>query len=135
MAPSPRDLCIHEPVDRMVPIERVPIPQGIRIRSYLATAVSHVATSRRSASGPSRGTSIHTDLDDAALARLGIAWVEFAHTLSDTEMVFACDGRIYRLAGWQDVPADRYLAKAKLLTDLNADKFTLLEAPPEALRW
>lgn len=132
---SPRDVRIYEPLDRMVPIERVRLPPAVRVRSYLAPTLSHVAATRRSASTPSRGTSIHADLDDAALARHGVTWVEFAHTLSETDMVFACDGRVYRLTGWRDVPADRTFDEAKLLVDLSADKFTLLEAPPEAMRW
>jgi hypothetical protein len=128
---SDRDLSIFEPLDRMVPIANVGLPPGVRARSYLASTLSKLATQRRSASGPN----IQVALDPEAMARSGITWFEFAHALSDQEMVFACDGRVYRLEGWRDLPADRYFAQARLLADLNGDRFTLRAAPPEAMRW
>ena len=128
---SERDLCIHEPLDRMVAIEHVPMPPGVRVRSHRVSSLSHAATRRRSAGGPN----IRVALDPEAMARNGITWFEFAHALSDAELVFACDGRIYRLQGWRDLPADRYFAQARLLADLNGSRFTLRAAPPEAMRW
>lgn len=128
---SDRDLCIYEPQDRMEPIANVGLPPRVRARSHLAPSLSKVAAMRRSASGPN----IKVTLDPEAMARNGITWFEFAHALSDEELVFACDGRIYRLRGWRDLPADRYFAEAKLLADLNGDRFQLLQAPPEAMRW
>lgn len=128
---SERDLCIYEPLDRMEPIANVGLPPRVRARSHLAPSLSKVAAMRRSASGPN----IEVTLDPEAMARNGITWFEFAHALSDEELVFACDGRIYRLRGWRDLPADRYFAEAKLLADLNGDRFQLLQAPPEAMRW
>jgi hypothetical protein len=131
---SEREIFLREPEDRMIPIENVAIPPTVRIRSLYAPGAPGPVGMQRRASAPSHGGS-QDGGPWQALASSGATWVDWLHVRSNEELLFACDGCVYRLRGWRDLPADRYLAEASLLADLRDMRFSLLPAPSEAMRW
>ena len=120
----------------MVPIEHVAIPATVRVtRSLFPTSASPAASRSRCSSGPSHGENLREGALWQGLARGGTTWVDWVHALPDGDLVFACDGRVYRLSGWRDLPPDRYLDEARLLADFTDLRFCMMAAPMEALRW
>lgn len=71
----------------------------------------------------------------AGLRGSGARWIEFVSPRPDGDLLFACDGRVHRLADWRSVAPERRLAEARVLLDLNGLSFTLVPPPPEALCW
>ena len=65
----------------------------------------------------------------------GATWVEWGHADGNGHLLFACDGRVYRLTGWRDLAPERYLREARLLADFNGMRFELAAAPSSAMQW
>jgi hypothetical protein len=126
---SDHEIFVREPETRMVPIERIAIPPRIRTRSLPAVSL------KRCARGPSHGENPQDGAVWQGLVDGGAKWVEWVHLHSKGDLLFACDGRIYRLHGWRDLPAERYLAEAQSIADFNDMRFQMLSAPREAMRW
>jgi hypothetical protein len=131
---SEREIFVREPENRMVPIENVAIPSTVRIRSLYAPGAPGLAGLRQCAGAPSHGENQGGGLWQALVSG-GATWVDWVHVQSDEDLLFACDGCVYRLRGWRDLPAQRYLSEARLLADLRDMRFTMLQAPGEAMRW
>lgn len=130
-----RDIWIHEPESRMVPIENVAIPSTLRLHSLHSAGPTRLAALTRCAQVPTHGEELRSGEVWEGLRAGGATWVDWVHARSEDELLFACDGRVLRLLGWRDIPPDRYLAEARLLIDLTGHAFTPVEAPREAMRW
>ena len=88
---------------------------------------------RLSAYAPSPSQSAeHAALAQALLAA-GLKWVDWINLGAD--LLFAGDGRVFRLPEWRSVPADNVLAAAATLADFRDATFQQLRAPAAAMRW
>lgn len=129
-----RTLFIGEPLDRMTAIENVPFPKGIQVRSYrdmTAEELSGRFTGCRPEAPPADLVNGQRD----ALLSAGAGWVDFIFPRSERELLFACDGCLYRLVGWRDVHPERYLTEATQIADFRDMRFALVPPPDWAMRW
>ena len=124
-----RDLVLLETEDGLTPIENVAMPTAWRVRS-----ARHPASYRMSAYAPSATESAeHARIADA-LSVSGLQWVDWIDLRSD-EMLFAGDGRIFRLRGWRTLEDGALLRAAEPLVDLREMSFQQMRPPSEAMRW
>jgi len=122
------DILLWESEDGIVPIENVPMPSTVRVAASLKY-FEH----RLSAYAPSPSQSAeHAALAQALLAA-GLKWVDWINLGAD--LLFAGDGRVFRLPEWRSVPADNVLAAAATLADFRDATFQQLRAPAAAMRW
>jgi hypothetical protein len=95
---------IAEPDDRLTPIENVPIPRHVQIGSWLGSGRGLNASARR----PS-----DPDVDlRRSLTDFGATWVEWVHH-DGNDLLFACDGCVYRLTGGRAATTADELRAAK----------------------
>jgi hypothetical protein len=125
-----RNILVMEHAHRMTPIENVPIPATMLIECWAAS--DHGLN--RSASGPSQSADLPDGPFRRALTEAGAHWIEWIHIRHD-DLLFACDGCVYRLRGWQCVQPGAYLRTAKQIADFRNMRFEAFAAPPEAMRW
>lgn len=126
---------IGEPEDRMIPIERVPIPTRFHFHSAHGLLPAMFKALRPSASYPSLGADLQEGPYWEGLRASGVQWVDWMHERSARQLLFSCDGRIYRLHGWKTIEPKRFLEEAELVADFNGLTFQRLAAPSEAMRW
>jgi hypothetical protein len=123
-----RDILLRESEDGLTPIENVPIPRFVRVRASLAH-FQHQA----SAYAPSPTESAeHAELAEALLAA-GLMWVDWINLRED--LLFAGDGRVFRVRGWRSMPAADLLAAAATLADFRDATFQQMPAPESAMQW
>ena len=125
-----RNILLNETPEALTPIANVPIPKWFEIRSLLP----HRATARLCATWPSEGVNLDDGPIAPGLLASGAEWVDWIH-ISGKDLLFACDGCVYRLSDWQTLPPQDYLKCATLLADLRPLHFELVKPPAEALRW
>ncbi len=125
------EILIHEPENRMVPIETVPLPRQVRIGSWFSSGQGFKPSALR----PSEGTNIDSGKFWEALVRGGAAWVEWVHIHEHGELLFGCDGCVYRLPRWQQVDPSDYLRTATRIADFRDMRFEAVQTPSEAMRW
>ena len=125
---------LQEPQDGMTPKQNVPIPARLRLVSMSERPV-------RDGENPFsgyHGWMTDKKIQDAvaqAVKGCGALWFEWAVARKNGDLLFACDGRIYRLKAWRSVVPPDILDQAKMLIDLNGLTFQKMRAPPEAMRW
>lgn len=129
-----REVRLWESVDGATPIANVPIPPTMRVLSFVDPAAEG-GSLRPSAYAPHTNESPRHQAIAAALAASGLAWIDWISLQQSDDMLFAGDGRVYRLRRWETVPEAQYLAGADMLIDLRDLRFTMIEAPAEAMRW
>lgn len=125
-----RDIVLGEAQCGMAPIANVPIPIGVSIRSHLTAGGL-----RPSAYMPSTTESDEHMRIAVALLDAGLKWVDWINLRHEHDMLFAGDGRVFRLHGWRSIVPASYLTAAHVLIDVRDMRFTLLPAPPNAMRW
>ncbi len=126
-----RGILIQEPENRMAPIESAPIPRTIHVASWFSSGRGL----RPSAQGPSHGTNLESGHFWEALVRGGATWVEWVHHHENDDLLFACDGCVYRLKNWQKLDPPDYLRAAKRIADFRDMRFEAVTAPPDAMKW
>jgi hypothetical protein len=129
-----RTVYIREPLDRMTAIEHVAIPDGIQVQSYGSMTVEELSR-RFTSSRPEPPSEELVDGQREALLAAGARWVDFIVPRSEAELLFASDGRLYRLMGWRDVRPERYLAEATQIADFRDMRFRLVSPPEWAMQW
>jgi hypothetical protein len=123
-----RDILLWESEDGITPIENVPIASSVRVRASLKY-FEH----RLSAYAPTpTESSEHRALAEALLAA-GLKWVDWISLRDD--LLFAGDGRVFRLPGWRSVPAANVLSAAATLADFRDATFQQIRAPASAMQW
>jgi hypothetical protein len=122
-----RDILLWESEDGIVPIENVPIPRTVRVNASLAY-FQH----RRSAYAPSPESTEHAELAQA-LRAAGLKWVDWI-SLGD-DLLFAGDGRVFRVREWRAASAAELLATAATLADFRDATFQQMPAPESAMQW
>lgn len=121
-----RNILIAEAQHRMTPIENVSIPQKVQIDCWFGSGHTLMPSARWPAD---------PDVDlRRALTDFGATWVEFVHHDGD-DLLFACDGCIYRLAGGRGAKSADDLRGAKQIADFRDMRFEGIAAPPDALHW
>lgn len=133
---SDNEIVLQESCDGMTPRENVPIPARVRVRAQQNYGSPH-ARVNFSAWQP-MATAFERDEHDAvakSLKAAGMMNVDWIKPPTTSDLLFACDGRVYRLENWRKVKPDHYLAAADLLADLTGLSFEMVRAPSEAMRW
>lgn len=125
-----RDIVLGEAQYGLTPIANIPIPATVKIRSHLIAGGL-----RPSAYAPSATESDEHTRVAVALHGAGLKWIDWIHLRHREDMLFAGDGRIFRLRRWRSVAEASYLEKADALTDFRDMTFELLPAPASAMRW
>lgn len=125
------DILIQEPESRMVPMEAVPIPRTVRIGCWFGSNHGLNPSAHR----PSEGTKLERGPFWEALSLGGATWIEWVHHHENGDLLFACDGCVYRLANWKKLNPGDYLPMAKKIADFRDMQFEGIQAPPEALTW
>ena len=106
----------------------MPIASSVRVRASLKY-FEH----RLSAYAPTpTESSEHRALAEALLAA-GLKWVDWISLRDD--LLFAGDGRVFRLPGWRSVPAANVLSAAATLADFRDATFQQIRAPASAMQW
>jgi hypothetical protein len=125
-----QDLVLLESEDGLTPIENVAMPASWRIRSRRGAGAC-----RPSAYAPSsRESEQHARIAEA-LSVGGLKWVDWIDLRGAGDMLFAGDGRVFRLRQWRSRSESALLAAADPLVDLRELSFRQLPPPPEAMRW
>jgi hypothetical protein len=126
-----RDLVLWEPEDGITAIENVPMPTSVRVRSWQQVPRGGLP----SAYQPSpRESDAHARIARALIAA-GLMWVDWISLPQGDDMLFAGDGRIFRLRRWRSHAEGQYLAKADTLADLRDLSFQQVRPASEAMRW
>jgi hypothetical protein len=126
-----RDIVLWEPENGITPIANVAVPATVHVRSFLQGRGS----GRLSAYAPATTESERHKEIAAALLASGLPWVDWINLREGSDLLFAGDGRIFRLRQWERVAASAYLSAADQLVDLRDMTFQLMRAPDEAMRW
>ena len=127
---SERDVLINEATCRMTPIQNVPIPRTVRIASGGRTRGSKMSAYQPTVSE----SALHVSIAEI-LQLSGLLWVDWINLRHEPDLLFAGDGRVFRLTNYARVPEERYLADATPLVDLKDVTFEQVRPPPSAMRW
>lgn len=127
-------IVLRELADGLVPQANVPIPQRFKVLSL--TSVEQMGrTLQMSAYDPAlQPDRQQKDLADH-LRRAGAQRVEWVSPHGDGSLLFACDGRIYRLKEWKTSDTEDLLSQATLIADLRPLTFRMMPPPQSAMRW
>ncbi|MEM9726239.1 MAG: hypothetical protein AAF909_12385 [Pseudomonadota bacterium] len=141
---SNRAVAIGEPVTALTPKMNAPWPKHVSLTS-VAEAYARPDWPAHAAGLERRhGLPAGAPVADALAERRAIAdglrsggagWVEFVATGVEEDLLFGCDGKLFRLPDWRATPASKRLAAAHEIADLRGLSFQRLPAPEEALRW
>jgi hypothetical protein len=127
---SERDVVINESGTGITPIENVAIPSNVRISSGGRTRSQTTSAYQPTPAETERHAGIA-----AALQQADLLWVDWISLRHGRDLLFAGDGRIFRLRDYENIAEDRYLASARALVDLRDMTFEQLRPPPGAMRW
>ena len=120
--------------DNVTPKQNVPVPASFAIHSSFAPEFRNKALTPN-AWRMCKLDPVLRDSIAVALKKAGAAWIEWMAPRKNGDLLFACDGRIYRLAKWQDVTPEEYLAGAKDLADFRWARFEKVAPPDRAMQW
>ncbi len=62
-------------------------------------------------------------------------WVDWVNLRQDDDMLFAGDGRVFRLRRWRSIEEGSCLSAAEPLADFRGMTFAQIRVPGEAMRW
>lgn len=127
---SSRSLIVNERAQGAIPIANVPVPADFGLAAALG-----IDMAARSAYAPTADETPRHAAIRHALQAGGADWVDWISLKREPDMLFAADGRIYRLAAWEQVPSEAYLAKARLLADFRDMSFEMIAPSEQAFRW
>lgn len=131
---SEREVILNEPGCGMTPKQNTPIPSWVKFRSRYSDSHARLRLAPNAWHASTCNREIFQEVSHA-LKDAGVALVEWAAPREDGSLAFACDGSIYSLKSWRDVPPERYLSTAEKLADFNGSDFTQMPPPAEAMRW
>jgi hypothetical protein len=123
-----RDILLWESEDGITPIENVAIPSSVRVRASLKY-FEH----RLSAYAPTPTESAEHRALAEALLGAGLKWIDWISLRDD--LLFAGDGRVFRVLAWRSAPIAGLLAAATTLADFRDATFQLVRAPASAMQW
>lgn len=131
---SERHIVLFERNDGFTPIANVPVPTGVLVSSMDDPALSGIPFASIAVDPLRQPIDAHSAVS-AALACAGVRYVEWVHISHNGDLLFACDGAIYRLRRWNGLTDGDLRARATRLVDLTAATFQLVRPPCEAMRW
>ncbi len=130
------NIVLWESADGLTPVENTKFPASVNVQSF-DDAKSAGNLSEQWAKKPD-----WHDADSAACAAVvvsleksGVRWIDFVRINPGKDLLFGCDGCVYRLENWQGVGDGEHLAKADLLADFTKSRFRMMRTPAEAMRW
>jgi len=141
---SRNDIVLHETEDGLVPKLNVPDPLAVRVRCATEEERTRLhpypfsATRPYDPDTPRAPCSVEVSLGEAVTARLvseGARWVEWCFPKPNGDLLFACDGCIYRLTAWRGPDHAGLLREARCLADFRNMTFSCVAPPPEVMCW
>jgi hypothetical protein len=123
-------IVLRESDDGLTPIENVPLPATLQI-----DAAQKPADLQRSAYDPECETGELHDTIYRALTECSVTWIDWIYPQPSADLFFAAAGCIYKLKHWKNVPAQAYLAEARLIADFRNMRFELMSVPVSAMEW
>ena len=121
---------MQESAGGMTPIANTPFPQSVRIISSRQSGGRAASAYQPTAEESERQVALAAALNEA-----GLQWVDWISSRQNPDLLFAGDGRIFRVDNYAGVPASQYLDHARPLIDLRDMAFELVVAPDEAMAW
>lgn len=149
-------IALNEDAEGLVPQVKVPLERDFRVQSLREAGLTlagslpapgslrwrlfrkEIAARRpvvRSAFNPFSAEQEGRGEARAALEAAGAARIEWLDLRKAPDLTFACDGRIWRLRNWREVPAGKVFERADCLADFRDSTFEKLPPPASALRW
>lgn len=129
------EIILVEDDEGIGPVENTPIPTRMRVVPAIRRGWAGRLAMTRSAFTPEFDGSDAATRVAQALREAGARYVEWVNVRAGDDLLFACDGRVYRLANWRSCSLGDVLKKAWLLADLRDLSFELVRPPQEAMRW
>jgi hypothetical protein len=126
-----RVIGLYESADGMTPVTTVAMPASLRLHQIAYG--DGVASSAMSPSYRPEGE-LTADIW-ASLLVPGSDRVDWVRSDPAGDLLFAADGRIFRLPAWRSVAPHARLAAARILCDLRPMAFEGIVAPADALAW
>ncbi len=131
---SAKEIMLFEDEEGMRAVENRPIPARYRILPAWP-AIRQGLEIAPCAFRPEFDKSDDYTRVSGALLRAGVKWVDWINLQAGNDLLFACDGCVFRLPKWRTLDSDLYLEKAWLLADLRRLSFQMIRAPGTAMRW
>ena len=134
---SDREIILNEAPDFIAPTPNAPWPNWMRVRSFEEARAKPSWPPFEDPYWPedegARWPSVGRVLD--GLREGGAEWVDFVHARTNGELLFGCDGRVYRSRNWRETAPESLLRASDRLADFTGLEFERLPPPPEAMRW
>jgi hypothetical protein len=127
---SDHELLLRESEDGLTPVENAPMPTTIKARAALI-----MSETRPCAYNPSLDESEEHKTIARSLAASGVKWLDWISLRQIPDMLFAADGRLYRLKHWANTPEANYRQAAIQIADFRDMRFQLTPAPVSAMQW
>lgn len=131
---SDKRIVLFEGECGLTPIAHSPIPSTVKISPWDAVTalLPPPPTLAHSPLRQPTGQQIEIEL---ALKQGGARFVDWVHVTDGGDVLFACDGCIYRHDGLPRAIGPDMRRNARRLIDLSGNRFELIRAPNAALRW
>lgn len=130
---GPREIILYEPDCGLTPIQNAPLPSTLTISPW--SRIKDVDIRPAIARNPSRNPSHRHEDIAIALHLAGCRFVDWSEVTPAGDLLFACDGSIWRHPAWDGSLTPSILGNARKLIDLSASSFELVRAPDAAMRW
>lgn len=130
---GPHEIRLNEADGGLIPVVNVPPPTSLRISGW---SYAEDEAWRGSARRPAE--SAHDARDGAlwkAIAATGIRYLDWVTTGCGPDLLFAAEGKIYRLPDWSGLAAADIVACARPIADFTSMVFEPIAPPPEAMHW
>lgn len=131
---SNHDIVIYEPESAITPISNSAMPSNFKTHSFVASGVMKPSADQL-ARNPRHDPDDTQRAVAAALVRAGAKFVDWTRMTPLGDILFACDGSIYRHTGVPSSIGPNLLSDARRLVDLSANRFELIRPPAAAMRW
>ena len=130
---GPRELILYEGDCGLTPVVNTPLPSTLTISPW--SRASEIDIRPTIARNPSRDPSPRHEDIAIALHLAGARFVDWSEITPAGNLLFACDGSIWRHPGWKGSLDTTILTYAHRLIDLTPSNFELVRAPDTAMRW
>ncbi len=127
-------IILNEDREGIVPQENVPLPKRISVHEGIPAGPEGTWPRFSARHGWQTDGVTVTAVSEGLFAAgaVSIEWIAPDHR---GDLLFACDGCLYRLKKWRDVHPENYLSAAEQLADFRNLTFELVPPPTTALEW
>ncbi len=114
--------------------QNAPLPRRLKIRPATLTERRQMARYGAAARPLYDGDEAGKPLASRLQAE-GARWVDWTYPAPTGDLLFACDGRIWRLRNWQGPEQTDLIATATMIADFRDMTFASLPPPASAMSW